>query len=69
MLYGVVLIVAVVVIGLGISRLAPALPGVDAGTVWTAVVERGEMVRQVRGPGTLIPEETWWVPSGPGPAS
>ncbi len=37
-------------------RLKPALPTVDA-AVWTDVVKRGELLRQVRGPGTLVPRE------------
>ncbi|HEX4955459.1 MAG TPA: HlyD family efflux transporter periplasmic adaptor subunit [Thermoanaerobaculia bacterium] len=37
---------------------------VDRQTVWTGKVERGEMVRQVRGPGTLIPEEIQWITAG-----
>ena len=37
-------------------RLKPALPAVDA-AVWTDTVKRGPLVRQVRGPGTLVPRE------------
>ncbi len=37
-------------------RLKPALPTVDA-AVWTDTVKRGPLVRQVRGPGTLVPRE------------
>lgn len=44
-------------------QLEPAAPGVDAATLWTGEVKRGEMVRQVRGPGTLVPERIWWVPA------
>src|SRR5690348_6946866 len=40
---------------LGASRLKPAAPLVDRGTVWTDTVKRGPMLRQVRGVGTLIP--------------
>ena len=39
-----------------VSRIEPAAPGVDAATVFTDTVERGEMLRQVRGIGTLVPE-------------
>ena len=39
-----------------VLRLKPALPTVDA-AVWTDTVKRGPMVRQVRGPGTLVPRE------------
>ncbi len=44
-------------------NLEPAAPSVDGGTLWMGEVQRGEMVRQVRGPGTLVPERIWWVPA------
>jgi HlyD family secretion protein len=47
---------AVLLITLGLSRLKPAAPTVEKGTVWTDVVKRGPMLRQVRGPGSLVPE-------------
>ena len=46
----------VAIIGWAVSRLEPAAPGVDAALVFTDTVDRGEMVRQVRGIGTLVPE-------------
>lgn len=39
-----------------VSRIEPAAPRVDAATVFTDTVKRGEMLRQVRGIGTLVPE-------------
>ncbi len=62
----ILIFLAVIVLGFvtyGLSRLEPAAPSVDQGTVWTGPVERGEMVRRVRGPGTLVPESIWWVPA------
>ena len=44
-----------------ISRLKPAVPSVDRSTVWVDTVKRGPMVRQVRGLGTLVPEEIRWI--------
>lgn len=41
---------------LGLSQLKPAAPTLDAATLYTDVVKRGTMLRQVRGPGTLVPE-------------
>jgi HlyD family secretion protein len=38
-------------------RLKPAMPPVDRSSVWTDVVKRGELIRQVRGPGSLVPRE------------
>jgi HlyD family secretion protein len=46
---------------IAISRLKPAVPSVDRSTVWIDTVKRGPMVRQVRGLGTLVPEEIRWV--------
>jgi HlyD family secretion protein len=38
-------------------RLQPAAPEVDRATVWPDTVKRGPLLRQVRGPGTLVPRE------------
>ena len=46
-----------------LSRLKPAVPSVDRSTVWIDTVKRGPMVRQVRGLGTLVPEEIRWIPA------
>lgn len=48
---------------LGLSRLKPAAPRVDRHAIYTDTVKRGEMLRQVRGNGTLVPEEVNWVPA------
>src|ERR1700760_4539000 len=40
-----------------VMRLKPAAPEVDRATVWTDTVKRGPLLRQVRGPGTLVPRE------------
>ena len=56
--------IAVVVVGLGtlgLARLEPAAPSVDRSTVWLDTVKRGEMLREVRGPGTLVPKEIRWI--------
>jgi HlyD family secretion protein len=45
----------VVMVSIGVMRLKPAAPSVERGTVWTDVVKRGSMLRQVRGPGSLMP--------------
>jgi HlyD family secretion protein len=46
-----------------LSRLKPAVPSVDGSTVWIDTVKRGPMVRQVRGLGTLVPEDIRWIPA------
>jgi multidrug efflux pump subunit AcrA (membrane-fusion protein) len=52
-----IVIVLVVAASIGISRLKPAAPEVERGTVWTDTVKRGPMLRQVRGLGSLIPSQ------------
>jgi HlyD family secretion protein len=47
----------------GVSRLRPAAPSVDKGTIWTDEVKRGPMLREVHGLGTLVPEEIRWIPA------
>ena len=58
------IVVAVLALGgitFGLSQLKPAAPTVDRNLVWVGTVERGPMVRQVRGLGTLVPENIRWV--------
>lgn len=54
-------ILALIVITFALSRLKPAVPSVDRSTVWIDTVKRGPMLRQVRGLGTLVPEEIQWI--------
>jgi len=53
----VVTIICLAAIGFAISRLKPAAPQIERGTVWTDVVKRGDMLRQVRGLGSLVPSQ------------
>lgn len=48
-------------ITLGLARLEPAAPRVDRAQVWTDTVKRGDIPRQVRGNGTLVPEQIQYV--------
>ncbi len=45
----------------GLRQLQPAAPSVDSATVWTDTVARGTMIRQVRGPGTLVPQQRRFI--------
>lgn len=47
----------------GLSKLKPAAPMVEKSTLWFDSVRRGSMIRQVRGLGTLVPEEILWIPA------
>ena len=53
--------VVILLITVGVSRLEPAAPRVDKDTVYMDTVERGEMLRNVRGTGTLVPEQLRWI--------
>ncbi len=56
-------LLAVAAVTFGLSRLQPAAPTVEAATLWPDTVKRGPMVRQVRGLGTLVPEDIRWIPA------
>jgi HlyD family secretion protein len=53
--------VALAVVTIALARLEPAAPSVDRDTLYTGRVERGEMLRQTRGPGTLVPRDIRWI--------
>ena len=59
--YGTGFAVVILLITVGVSRLEPAAPRVDRDTVYMSTVERGSMLRQVRGTGTLVPEQIRWI--------
>lgn len=58
---GVAIAAILAVSALGMTRLESAAPSVDRGGVWIDTVKRGEMLRQVRGQGVLVPKEIRWV--------
>ena len=60
-LIGVGAVIVLLGITIGLARLKPAAPNVDKSLVWIGTVKRGPMVRQVRGPGTLVPEDITWL--------
>src|SRR5262245_52967945 len=49
-----------------LSKLQPALPSVESATVVSGEVRRGELVRNVRGNGALVPEEIRWITAAVG---
>jgi HlyD family secretion protein len=56
-----ILVLAIGGIGYGVTRLKPAAPPVDFSALWPDTVKRGSMVREVRGIGTLVPEDTMLI--------
>jgi HlyD family secretion protein len=63
LILGAVGLAVIGLISLGLSRLEPAAPSVQRETVWIDQVKRGEMDRQVRGPGTLVALDVRYVPA------
>jgi HlyD family secretion protein len=62
-LYGSGALLVIILITVGVSRLKPAAPSVERATVWIDTVKKGSMLRQVRGSGTLVPEDIRWIPA------
>ena len=60
-IFGILAVVALAVTGWRISLLKPASPQVESATIWPDIVKRGPLVRDVRGTGTLIPEDIQWI--------
>ena len=58
---GALILISLVTVGL--SRLKPAAPSVDGGTLYSDTVKRGPMLRDVRGIGTLVPETIRYIPA------
>jgi multidrug efflux pump subunit AcrA (membrane-fusion protein) len=62
-IYIVAAVVLIPLVTYALSRLKPAAPSVDPGTIWTDTVKRGPMLREVRGLGTLVPETILLIPA------
>lgn len=60
-MYGAIAGTVLIAITIGLARLKRAAPTVERNLVWIDTVKRGPMVRQVRGLGTLVPEEIRWI--------
>jgi HlyD family secretion protein len=63
---GVLIVIGIAAIGgitYGLSKMKPAAPTLDRSTAIISTVKRGEMVREVNGNGTLVPQVTRWIPA------
>lgn len=58
---GVIAVAAVIGLTVAVSQLQPAAPTVAGSAVYSGTVKRGPMVREVRGAGTLVPEDIRWI--------
>jgi HlyD family secretion protein len=61
MMLGGIAVAALLGLVILVMRLEPAAPSVESASVWRDTVKRGEMLREVRGPGTLVPKEIRWI--------
>ncbi len=61
LIYGGIALVSIVVMTLGLRSLKPAAPEVDRASVWIDSVQKGPLVIEVRGPGTLVPERIRYI--------
>src|SRR3970282_174857 len=62
-LYAAIGALVVIAVSIALARMEPAAPSVERATVLEDTVKRGSLVRQVRGLGTLVPEDTRWLPA------
>jgi HlyD family secretion protein len=60
-LFASISVLAFAAVTVGLSRLPPALPSVERAGLIIDTVKKGEMLRQVHGNGTLVPEELLYV--------
>jgi HlyD family secretion protein len=61
--YAAVGVIVVIAVSIALARMEPAAPNVERATVLVDTVKQGSIIRQVRGLGTLVPEDTRWLPS------
>jgi HlyD family secretion protein len=63
---GILIIIGLAAVGgitFVLAKLKPAAPTLDRSTAVIDTVKRGQMLREVRGNGTLVPQVTRWVPA------
>jgi HlyD family secretion protein len=60
-IYGTLAVIVLIGITVVLAKLKPAAPTVEANLLYPDTVKRGQMLRQVRGLGTLVPEEIRWI--------
>jgi HlyD family secretion protein len=62
-IYSLIALAVVVSVSVGLSRLKPAAPLVDRSSVMIDKVKKGSMLRQVKGLGSLVPEDILFIPA------
>lgn len=61
LLYGGLAVLGLALATAGLRSLKPAAPSVDRAAIWIDSVQRGPLLIEVRGPGTLVPERVRWI--------
>src|SRR3954469_24295176 len=61
--FGAIALTTLILVTVGGARLPPAAPSVERATLWIDTVKRGPLLREVRGTGTLVPEDIRWIPA------
>jgi HlyD family secretion protein len=62
----ILLVIGLMAVGgitLVLAKLKPAAPTLDRSTAIIDTVKRGQMLRQIHGSGTLVPQVTRWIPA------
>lgn len=62
-MYIVAILILLPLVTYGLSRLKPAPPSVDGSVIWSDTVKHGDMTLEVRGLGTLVPENIVTIPA------
>ncbi len=60
-LIGGIVVALIAVAGVGLAALGPAVPSIERSSVLVDTVKQGDLMREVRGPGTLVPREIRWI--------
>jgi len=61
LLLGAAALFVISAVSVGLAQLKPAAPTVEKASIWTDTVKQGQMLRQVRGNGSLVPEQIQFV--------
>ena len=54
-------IAALVIVTVALAKLPTAAPSVERAAILVDSVRQGDVVREVRGPGNLVPERIRWI--------
>lgn len=57
-------ILALLLAAIGLLSLGPAVPAVARNTLWIDTARQGDMVREIRATGTLVPRDVRWISAG-----